>query len=136
MDYVGGFDFKMFLATSVAHMSVSHIKDTDHIKQHTKDYRYCLPLTWMQSSIKLQKGKLEMSCDETKNSRDFLQCKKIIFFDKKSSVFTLHCFASVWPGLVKRGKATALLDSAKRVRLVDSNVCLKVRTSAVSHKPC
>ena len=31
MGYVGGLHFKMFLATSVAHMSVSHIKDTAQI---------------------------------------------------------------------------------------------------------
>ena len=95
MDYVGGFDFKMFLATSVAHMSVSHIKDTDHIKQHTKDYRYCLPLTWMQSSIKLQKGKLEMSCDETKNPEIFSNARKLSSLIKNllSSLFTaLHQF--------------------------------------------
>ena len=36
MDYVGGFDFKMFLATSVAHMSVSHIKDTAQITSNIR----------------------------------------------------------------------------------------------------
>ena len=56
MDYVGGLDFRMFLATSVAHMSVSHIKDTAQITSNNiqKYHRYCLPLTWMQSSIKSQ----------------------------------------------------------------------------------
>ena len=37
--------------------------------------------------------------------------------------------------LSEESRGKALLDSAKRVRLVDSNVCFKVQTSSDSHEP-
>ena len=42
----------------------------------------------------------------------------MILFDEDFSVFTLHCFASVWPGLLKRSKATALPDRLRVYRLL------------------